>query len=92
MTWRRGDLVDTWSDGSRTAVFVSDQLLVLSELASAILASVPLGGSAGLTEITAATVAAVGTPEPPTDAAEVVQQHINELVWRGVLECVDTTS
>lgn len=85
MSWRRGDLVDMWSDGGRTAVFVHDTVVVLSEVASAILAAVPEDRTVTLAEIVEGTIAAVGAPAPPADPETIIRHQVGELVARNVL-------
>jgi hypothetical protein len=86
---RRTEWHDWYVDGDESAVFVGDQVMALSALATTILRTVPEDGTAGLDDLTAALVAAYGEPEGPVD--ELVTEKVTELVERGVLAWVSGT-
>lgn len=81
----RGALRDVYIHDDRAAVFVNEQVIVLSEIATAILESVPEGNWSTLSRITSEVVAVVGTPEPPADADALIARHVHDLVAHGVL-------
>ncbi|QIK75228.1 nucleotidyltransferase domain-containing protein [Nocardioides piscis] len=81
----RGSLQDVYIEEGRSAVFVRDQVIVLSEIATAILEATPAIGSVSLTEITRKVVDTYGDPEPPLDATDVTHEHVLELVAHEVL-------
>lgn len=85
MNVRRGDLRDVYAENGRAAVFVGDQVIVLSEIASAILDIVPGDGAVSLDEITRAVVAEFGAPDAPLDAQDLTRRHVLDLVAHHVL-------
>lgn len=85
MKVRRGSLQDVYVKDGRSVVFVNDQVIVLSEVATAILSVTPREGSVTLAHIAASVVAEVGRPAPPLDAHRVVARQVHDLVAHGVL-------
>lgn len=81
----RGDLRDVYIEADRAAVFVEDQVMVLSEIATTILTSVPVSGTVALGAITQAVVERFGAPESPLSAQDLTRQHVLDLVAHGVL-------
>lgn len=81
----RGPLLDLYVEGERSAVFVRDQVLVLSEIATSILLAVPESGSASLEEIVEHVVSQFGEPEPPMSATDVTRQQVHDLTAHDVL-------
>jgi hypothetical protein len=90
MNLHRAELDDLWSDGTRTAVFANDNVVVLSEMASTILAAIPEQGSTTLDEVVAVVVSAYGPPEPPVDAVAVVGQQVEDLAAHKIVVCDST--
>jgi hypothetical protein len=82
-----GDLHDWLVDGDDSAVFVGDQVMVLSTLATAILDLVTPDGQASLEEVAAGLVARFG--DPPGSAEELARDKVTELVKGGVLRIVE---
>lgn len=85
MRVRRGDLRDVYVDDGRAAVMVGEQVLVLSELATAILASVPEDGGTTLPEVAAAVEAEFGPPAPPGTALDLTRDQLHALAAHRVL-------
>ena len=81
----RGELVDVYVDDGRSVVMVEESVLVLSELATAILAAVPSGATVSLGEVTDHVVQTFGPPEEPSAAEELTRQQVFELVAHRVL-------
>jgi hypothetical protein len=71
------------ADPPRSTVFVGDQVLVLSEMATSILAIVGPDGQASLEEIEARLVEEYG--DPGAGAREMVLAKVTELIEQGVL-------
>ncbi|QBX55841.1 hypothetical protein EXE58_10475 [Nocardioides seonyuensis] len=86
MRVRRGFVRDVFSEGGRTAVFVNDQVLVLSEMATVIFDATPAEATTTLEDITSAVVAEFGEPAPPTDATEATRLQVLDLVAHRVLQ------
>ena len=72
-TWQRTPVLDEWDEDGRRAVFVNDQVIVVSELAIAILDRLP----ADAEEIGEHLVAEFGAP--PGDLQAVVSEFLEEL-------------
>lgn len=89
MKVRRATIQDVFSADGRCAVFINGHVVVLSEIATCILESVPTEAPITLEEITTAVVAEFGTPEPPLDALELTKVHLLELVAHRVLVDAD---
>lgn len=85
MRFTRGDVRDVYAEHGRAAVFVRDQVIVLSEIATRILMTVPGDGSIGIDAIVNDVVADFGVPEPPLDARDLTLRHVLDLVAHGVL-------
>lgn len=91
MRVRRGNVRDAVFEGGRAAVYVDDQVIVLSEIATVILDAVPELGIATLNSLTAAVVAEFGPPPPPGSATDLTRDQVMELVAHGVLADEDPT-
>lgn len=85
----RGDLRDVFVEDGRSAVFVNEQVIVLSEIATLILQAIPAEGAVTLKQVTADVLAVVGPPEAPLDADELVSRQVHELVAHGILRTDD---
>ena len=85
MRVQRGDLQDVHVQDGRASVMRDGQVVVLSEVATAVLESVPDGSAVSLEEVTAAVVAAVGKPPPPLSPLEAIRSIVLDLVSHGVL-------
>lgn len=85
MRVQRADLQDVHVRDGRASVTRDGQVVVLSEVATAVLESVPEGATASLDEVALAVVAAVGKPPPPLSARELVRSIVRDLVSNGVL-------
>jgi hypothetical protein len=72
-TWHRAPVLDEWDEDGRRALFVNDQVVVVSELAVAILDRLP----AGADEISERLVAEFGVP--PGDVRALVAEFLKEL-------------
>jgi hypothetical protein len=83
---RRGDLRDVLVADGRAAVFVRGHVVVLSEVATAILAATPEEGSTSLERMAAIVVEEFGDPAPPDDALHLTREHVMQLVEHHVLE------
>ncbi len=92
MKIRRGDLRDVYVEDGRSAVFVNEQVIVLSEIATAILQVIPPDGSVTLEHLTNEVVAEFGPPAPPLDAGTLVTQQVHDLVAHSVLNTDEPTS
>lgn len=88
----RGDLRDVYAEDGRSVVMVDETVVVLSELATAILDAVPEHGKAEIEQITAAVVEIFGDPEPPDTALGLTLAHVHELMGHRVLVSDDETS
>jgi hypothetical protein len=86
---RRGELVDLYVEGGRSVVMVGENVLVLSEIATQIVISVPEGGATSLDEVTTSVVGVFGEPEPPDTAAGLTLQQVHDLAAHGVLVVED---
>jgi hypothetical protein len=78
----RGELRDWYVDGEESAVFVGDQVMVLSAAATAILTEVG-DATASTDRLAAVLVAKFGEPEGSPQ--ELVQGVVEDLVNAGVL-------
>lgn len=85
MRFRRGPLRDVYVEDGHAAVFVNDQVVVLSEVATLILQATPLVGSTTIERVTAEVLNTVLPPEGPVNAAEVVERQVLDLVAHNVL-------
>lgn len=85
MRIRRGALRDVYVEDGRSAVFVNEQVIVLSEIATVILQATPPDRSITLEHLTNEVVAEVGPPAPPLDAGTLVTQQVHDLVAHSVL-------
>lgn len=72
-TWRRAPVLDEWDEDGRRALFVNDQVIVVSELAVAILDRLP----ADADEIGEHLVSEFGAP--PGDVRVLVAGFLQEL-------------
>jgi hypothetical protein len=72
-TWQRAPVLDEWDEDGRRAIFVNDQVIVVSELAAAILDRLP----ADADEIGEHLVAEFGAP--PGDLPVLVADFLQEL-------------
>lgn len=88
----RGELRDVYVEDGRSAVFVNDQVIVLSDIATVILQAIPPDGSVTLEHLTNEVVAQVGPPAPPLDAGTLVTQQVHDLVAHSVLDTDEPTS
>jgi len=88
---RRGNLRDVYAEGGRCVVMVDETVVVLSDLASAILEAVPDQGPTEVEQITAAVVAIFGEPDAPDTAADLTLVHLHELMGHRVLIRDDVT-
>ena len=86
MNVTRGDLHDWYVEGDDSAVFVGDQVLVLSPIATAILQVVG-EETASLDEISEALLDRFGDPGRPV--AEVTGEMLRELAEQGVVRLSD---
>lgn len=91
MRVRRGSLRDVYAEDGRCVVMVDETVVVLSELATAILEAVPDQGPTELEEISAAVVAIFGEPDAPDTAADLTLVHVHELMAHRVLIRDDVT-
>ena len=85
MRVRRGELVDVYDEDGRAAVMAGEQVMVLSELATCILASVPETGWAPLDDIVARVIATIGTPDEPLDPHAITRAQVRDLASHAVL-------
>ncbi len=85
MILRRPLLPDVFVDGDQCAVFVGDKVVVLSELATSILLSVPEGSAQTLDAVTGVVLEAFGPPAPPLDATDLVAEQAAALAELGIL-------
>ncbi|WP_439937238.1 nucleotidyltransferase family protein [Nocardia sp. N13] len=85
MRVQRGDLQAVHVQDGRASVSRDDKVVVLSEVATAVLESVPEDSVATLEEITTAVLAVVGKPPPPLSALELIRSIVLDLVRHGVL-------
>lgn len=90
MRVRRGQIRDTFTEGGRCAVFVNNQVVVLSEIATSILDAMPTQSATTLDEVTRAVVKEFGEPEPPLDATELTRHQLLDLVAHHVLLDADS--
>ena len=72
-TWQRAPVRDEWDEDARRAIFVNDQVIVVSELAAAILDRLP----ADADEIGEHLVTEFGAP--PGDLPVLVAEFLQEL-------------
>ena len=80
-TWQRAPVLDEWDEDGRRAMFVNDQVVVVSELAVTILDRLP----ADAAEIGEHLVAAFGVPQGdvPALVADFLQELANsKLVFK----------
>ncbi|MGN0064104.1 MAG: nucleotidyltransferase family protein [Nocardioides sp.] len=82
---RRSHLRDVYEEDGRSAVLVSDQVVVLSELATTILLAVPEDGEAGLDTVVTALVEEYGEPPAPHSAEDLARDQVETLLAHGVL-------
>lgn len=80
----RGRLQDLLEHDHVVAVFVDEQVVVLSELASAVVLAVAEEGFTQLSTIADALVAEFGEP-PGEDLGDVTTRLVSELVQHGIL-------
>ncbi|WP_372733662.1 hypothetical protein [Nocardioides sp.] len=80
------EMHDWYVDGDESAVFVGDQVMVISPLATAILQIIGPEGQADISAIAEALVAQFG--DPGTPAEELVAQRVGELIEQGILRSV----
>ncbi|WP_107766533.1 nucleotidyltransferase family protein [Nocardioides terrigena] len=85
MRVRRGDVRDAVYEDGRAAVYVDDQVIVLSEMATVILDTVQDNGTARLDDITQVVLDEFGPPPRPGDAAEMTRNQVLDLIAHGVL-------
>lgn len=85
MRVQRADMRDVHVHDGRASVTRDGQVVVLSEVATAVLEAVPSGSVASLEQITAAVAAAVGKPPPPLHLFDVIRCIVRDLVANGVL-------
>jgi hypothetical protein len=64
---------------------VGEQVIVLSELATVILETIPGKQHVGLDEVVHAVISELGVPEPPLDARSLTNDNIHDLAAHGVL-------
>lgn len=92
MRVRRGALRDVYVEDGRSVVMVGETVVVLSELATAILDAVPGDGHAEIEQITAAVVTIFGDPDLPDTALDLTLMHVHELMGHRVLVSDDETA
>ena len=85
-TYAHGDLLDWYVDGDESAVFVENQVIVMSAAATTILQVIG-EEAASSSDIGAALVKRFGPPEGSTE--EAVTAMVQDLVQAGVLRVVD---
>lgn len=85
MRVRRGDLHDVYIEGDKSVVMAGQQVVVLSELATTILESVPPAASVAVADVVSEVVAKFGPPKPPRDADSLTREHIHDLAAHQVL-------
>ena len=85
MRIRRGDLTDLYIEGGRGVVMVGENVLVLSEVATQIVITVPETAAVGIEQVMSSVVATFGEPEPPATADQLTLQQVHELAAHGVL-------
>ncbi|KRF02639.1 hypothetical protein ASG88_04515 [Nocardioides sp. Soil777] len=73
------------TDGGRSAVYVDGQVIVLSEMATFILDTVPDGVAVHIDGIESSVVAEFGPPPPPGDAKMLTRGQVIDLLAHGVL-------
>lgn len=86
MRVRRGALLDVLVEDNRAAVFVDGHVVVLSEMATTILAATPVVGTTDLEQLTEAVVEELGPPPAPHRALDLTHGQVLELVQHHVLE------
>ena len=83
-------LHDVYFEDHRAAVMAGTDVLVLSELASTILASTPEGRGLTLEELTQKVVDFHGEPEGLEDARELVLDNVHDLARHRILAISDS--
>ena len=81
MRLRRGELVDLYAEDGRSVVMVGENVLVLSEIATEIVTSVPEDGATTLDDVTTAVVGVFGEPDPPDTAAGLTLHPETEVLY-----------
>ena len=89
MRIRRGQLTDLYVEDERSVAMVGESVMVLSEIATTIMSSVPEDGATSLDAVVASVVALFGEPDPPASAAELTLQQVHDLAAHGVLVVED---
>ncbi len=84
MILRRGNVTDVFTEDGRSAVMVNAQVLVLSEVASTVVAAVPGHDATEFADVVEAVVDAYGSP-PGGDPGAAVAEHVEGLIAHGVL-------
>ena len=85
MRVQRADLQEVHLQDGRASVTRDGQVVVLSEVATAVLESVPEDSVIALEEVAIAVIAAVGKPPPPLSPLELIRSIVLDLVRHGVL-------
>ena len=89
MRVRRVPFLDEYAEGGESAVLIGDRVLVLSELATTILAAI--GEEAVSVDVVAAVrEEAFGAPPDGTDLSAATAAAVHELVTQGLLEFADS--
>ncbi len=88
MKVRRAAFLDEYVEGGESAVLVEDQVFVLSELATTILAAVG-DGTVDLEEVAAVLGQVFGSPPDGVDLVEATTVAVQELAARGLLETTE---
>lgn len=86
MRVRRAAVQDAYFDGGRSAVFVDGQVIVLSEIAAAILAVTERDRYVGVDVLSKMLVRDFGQPPAPLQASVLAYEHVLDLVAHKVLE------
>lgn len=85
MRVRRGLLRDVYVEDGRAVVFVNEQVVVLSEIATVILDATPSEGTASMEHLTTEVLKVFAPPGPSFGAAELIEQQVLDLVAHHVL-------
>ncbi|WP_167288802.1 nucleotidyltransferase domain-containing protein [Nocardioides seonyuensis] len=82
-------IADLYVEDGRGVVMVGESVLVLTEVATAIVEAVPDASTLTVAEVAASVVEVFGEPDAPHTAEGLTLQHVHDLVAHGVLEIVE---
>ena len=90
LTFRRTPVVDEYVEHGRSAVLVGERVLVLSEMATAVLDVVGIADATPLEVVTEALVERFGPPPGDVEPADACLEVTNVLVEQGLIESIQT--